>query len=65
MRYVDNPNGSVCEIAGICNASGNVLGLMPHPERAVEVWQYPGGTAGLTPAGLRIFSNAIAHVRSL
>jgi phosphoribosylformylglycinamidine synthase len=31
-----NPNGSVNDIAGICNAEGNVLGLMPHPERAVE-----------------------------
>jgi phosphoribosylformylglycinamidine (FGAM) synthase-like amidotransferase family enzyme len=65
MRYVDNPNGSVCDIAGVCNASGTVLGLMPHPERAVEVWQYPRRSAGPIPAGLRIFSNAIAYVRSL
>jgi phosphoribosylformylglycinamidine synthase I len=34
LRYVDNPNGSVDGIAGICNAEGNVVGLMPHPERA-------------------------------
>jgi phosphoribosylformylglycinamidine synthase len=34
LRYVDNPNGSVHDIAGICNADGNVVGLMPHPERA-------------------------------
>ena len=34
LRYVDNPNGSVAGIAGICNAGGNVVGLMPHPERA-------------------------------
>jgi phosphoribosylformylglycinamidine synthase I len=34
LRYVDNPNGSVDGIAGICNAGGNVVGLMPHPERA-------------------------------
>ena len=34
LRYVDNPNGSVGDIAGICNAAGNVVGLMPHPERA-------------------------------
>ena len=34
LRYVDNPNGSVDDIAGITNASGNVVGLMPHPERA-------------------------------
>jgi len=34
LRYLDNPNGSVDDIAGIANASGNVVGLMPHPERA-------------------------------
>jgi phosphoribosylformylglycinamidine synthase subunit PurQ / glutaminase len=34
LRYVDNPNGSVDNIAGICNSAGNVVGLMPHPERA-------------------------------
>ncbi|MDP9388021.1 MAG: phosphoribosylformylglycinamidine synthase subunit PurQ [Actinomycetota bacterium] len=34
LRYVDNPNGSVDSIAGICNEAGNVVGLMPHPERA-------------------------------
>lgn len=36
LRYVDNPNGSVDDIAGICNAGRNVVGLMPHPERAVH-----------------------------
>ena len=36
VRYVDNPNGSLDEIAGICNAEGNVVGLMPHPERASD-----------------------------
>jgi len=34
LRYVDNPNGAVDDIAGICNAERNVVGLMPHPERA-------------------------------
>jgi phosphoribosylformylglycinamidine synthase len=34
LRYLDNPNGSVDDIAGICNEAGNVVGLMPHPERA-------------------------------
>ena len=34
LRYADNPNGSVDAIAGVCNAAGNVVGLMPHPERA-------------------------------
>lgn len=36
FRYVDNPNGSVADIAGLQNARGNVLGLMPHPDRAFE-----------------------------
>lgn len=36
FRYKDNPNGSVSDIAGITNKEGNVLGMMPHPERAVS-----------------------------
>ncbi len=36
LRYVDNPNGSVGDIAGITNEGGNVVGLMPHPERAYQ-----------------------------
>ena len=36
FRYVDNPNGSSRDIAGVLNGAGNVLGMMPHPERAVE-----------------------------
>ncbi len=36
LRYVDNPNGSVDDIAGVCSAGRNVVGLMPHPERAYD-----------------------------
>jgi phosphoribosylformylglycinamidine synthase len=36
FRYLENPNGSARDIAGIVNAKGNVLGLMPHPDRAFE-----------------------------
>jgi phosphoribosylformylglycinamidine synthase len=36
LRYVDNPNGSIDDIAGVSNEAGNVVGLMPHPERASE-----------------------------
>jgi phosphoribosylformylglycinamidine synthase I len=36
LRYVDNPNGSIDDIAGICSAGRNVVGLMPHPERASD-----------------------------
>jgi phosphoribosylformylglycinamidine synthase subunit PurQ / glutaminase len=43
VRYVaGNPNGSMREIAGITNATGNVVGLMPHPEHAVEALTGPG-----------------------
>jgi phosphoribosylformylglycinamidine synthase I len=44
FRYVDNPNGSRGDIAGIINQAGNVLGMMPHPERAVDPLH--GGTDG-------------------
>ena len=36
LRYGKNPNGSVLDVAGVCNRTGNVLGLMPHPERATD-----------------------------
>jgi phosphoribosylformylglycinamidine synthase len=37
LRYVDNPNGALDDVAGITNEAGNVFGLMPHPERASDV----------------------------
>ena len=37
LRYVENPNGSLNDIAGISNRAGNVIGLMPHPERAIDL----------------------------
>ncbi|WP_447644412.1 phosphoribosylformylglycinamidine synthase subunit PurQ [Nocardioides zeae] len=45
-RYLGNPNGSQRDIAGVANAAGNVVGLMPHPEHAVEDLTGPG-TDGL------------------
>ena len=45
LRYNANPNGSVDDIAGVCNEEGNVVGLMPHPERACDAMT--GGTDGL------------------
>ncbi|NUK09797.1 phosphoribosylformylglycinamidine synthase subunit PurQ [Streptomyces lunaelactis] len=48
FRYLDfNPNGSLRDIAGITNAAGNVVGLMPHPEHAVEPLIGTGRTDGL------------------
>jgi phosphoribosylformylglycinamidine synthase I len=45
LRYVDNPNGSIDDIAGICSAGRNVVGLMPHPERAID--ELLGSTDGV------------------
>ena len=36
LRYATSPNGSVADVAGVCNEHGNVMGLMPHPEHAVD-----------------------------
>jgi phosphoribosylformylglycinamidine synthase subunit PurQ / glutaminase len=57
LRYASghNPNGSQDDIAGICNEGGNVFGLMPHPEHAVD--PLTGSTDGL-----RIFESIRAHV---
>jgi phosphoribosylformylglycinamidine synthase subunit PurQ / glutaminase len=47
LRYVgENPNGSVDDIAGICDPTGRVFGLMPHPERFVDITQHPTWTRG-------------------
>ena len=40
-KYPNNPNGSIEDIAGITNAKGNVLAMMPHPERALHLLQQP------------------------
>ncbi|HXW79421.1 MAG TPA: phosphoribosylformylglycinamidine synthase subunit PurQ, partial [Acidimicrobiales bacterium] len=49
LRYVANPNGSANNIAGVCNRAGNVVGLMPHPERASS--DLLGSTDGLVLLG--------------
>jgi phosphoribosylformylglycinamidine synthase I len=46
LRYIDNPNGSLRNIAGVLNAERNVMGMMPHPERVADPLM--GGTDGLT-----------------
>src|SRR5690606_17584715 len=45
LTYVDNPNGSIADIAGVCNEGRNVVGLMPHPERASD--ELLGSTDGI------------------
>ncbi len=49
LRYCENPNGAVADVAGVMNEAGNVFGLMPHPEHAVE--PALGGTDGLLILG--------------
>jgi phosphoribosylformylglycinamidine synthase I len=56
-RYVGgNPNGSLRDIAGISNEAGNVVGIMPHPEHAVEA------LTGPSVDGLRLFTSVLAHL---
>ena len=64
--YPDNPNGSVDGIAGICDPTGRVLGMMPHPERHVVGTQHPRWTReGLKRFGdgLTIFKNGVNHIK--
>ena len=62
----DNPNGSIDDIAGVCDATGLVFGLMPHPERHVDPTQYYAWTTRKPLPkegdGLQIFRNAVVHV---
>ncbi len=65
VSYPDNPNGSVGNVAGICNARGNVLGLMPHPEDYVHARQHPlrRGLANGEGDGILLFKNAFAYAK--
>jgi phosphoribosylformylglycinamidine synthase subunit PurQ / glutaminase len=67
LRYVgDNPNGSEADVAGACDPSGRVFGLMPHPERFIVSTQHPAWHGRFDPdqagAGLAMFINAVRAV---
>ncbi len=62
--YPGNPNGSVLDIAGICNPAGNVLGLMPHPENHIYPYQHPQWMRGAKHSGLPLFENAVRYVQA-
>jgi phosphoribosylformylglycinamidine synthase subunit PurQ / glutaminase len=69
MDYPDNPNGSPEGIAGVCDVSGRIFALMPHPERHIRATQHPRwtrrGKADGYGDGFRIFQNAVewaAHI---
>ncbi|NLF07516.1 MAG: phosphoribosylformylglycinamidine synthase subunit PurQ [Pirellulaceae bacterium] len=66
LRYAaeDNPNGSMAHVAGVCDSTGLVLGLMPHPERHIDPTHHPRwtrGEAGSDGDGLQMFRNAVRY----
>ena len=66
LRYRADPNGSVGSVAGVCDASGLVLGLMPHPENHVIARQHPRANRDAArPLGLQLFERGVAHAREL
>jgi len=68
VGYPHNPNGSIANIAGICDATGRVFALMPHPERFVRGTQHPQWTrqkAREYDDGFQIFLNAVKWAQSL
>lgn len=63
QEYPSNPNGSLNAIAGICDPSGRILGIMPHPERFVKIEQHPNWRREkLVPQGLPIFQSAVKYI---
>jgi phosphoribosylformylglycinamidine synthase subunit PurQ / glutaminase len=65
-EYPINPNGSVLDIAGICSPQGNVLGLMPHPEDHIHMWQHPRHTRGeRSGSGLKLFENGVRYATQI
>ncbi|MDD3265357.1 MAG: phosphoribosylformylglycinamidine synthase subunit PurQ, partial [Dehalococcoidales bacterium] len=66
--YPDDPSGSLNGIAGICDETGRIFALMPHPERHISPHQHPGWTRGQShdPGdGLKIFTNAVGWIKQL
>ena len=61
-----NPNGASLDVAGACDETGRILGLMPHPERFIDAIQHPAWSGRLDPsaagAGLTLFANAVRAV---
>lgn len=69
MAYPDNPNGSTEAIAAICDATGRIFGLMPHPEAFTHITNHPCWTRLNTTAkqgeGMAIFENAVSFLRGI
>lgn len=65
-EYPDNPNGSVYAVAGICDGTGQIFGMMPHPEHFVESWQHPNWrrkSVQDTCFGLKIYKKAVDFLK--
>jgi phosphoribosylformylglycinamidine synthase I len=68
LLYPANPNGSLNAIAGICDTTGRIMGMMPHPERCVGRTQHPNWrrmTGGIESTCQAIFSNAVKYARQM
>lgn len=66
LPYPLSPNGSLANVAGVCDSTGRVCGLMPHPERHIDPTQHPRWTRGPRAAvgdGLRVFQNAVGYFK--
>lgn len=64
-KYPDNPNGSINAVAGLCDETGRIFGLMPHPEAFVHYTQHPRWTREaleIEGGGLRLFKNAYKYI---
>jgi phosphoribosylformylglycinamidine synthase len=64
VPYPLNPNGSMANVAGVCDDTGRVLGLMPHPERHIDPTHHPRWTRGALKEegnGLVVFENAVSY----
>lgn len=71
QEYPQNPNGSLKAIAGICDPSGRILGIMPHPERAVDERQYTNWRRQriigqpIKPEGLPLFQKMVSYAAQM
>ncbi|MDL2285120.1 phosphoribosylformylglycinamidine synthase subunit PurQ [Desulfovibrio sp. OttesenSCG-928-F07] len=64
MEYPYNPNGATLGIAGICDVSGRIFGLMPHPEAFNDPTNHPGWSRGETGVlGTKLFENGVKYLR--
>jgi len=64
-EYPWNPNGSIYDIAGLCNIYGNVIGMMPHPERAFYRWQFPDWTRDRGKIYIEVYGDGYKIIKGI